>query len=399
MIRRALLGLATALPLAAQAPDQATTDPLYGLRPFRNPQENVATPQPLFRNLQLMVNRIEAIGADQMRFDEDGREVCDDPTWQRTREKVLGQLFNMATVFGLVMRDSRHPNDRRLAAYGAFLVDRVDHVFDLMKFFPGEPVRETREAALRRSIAFLRVHWPKNVEPDDGAVTDQAAEQAQYQVQIEPFAALMAEPDPRDQAQGLWFLKELCGIRDNVYPALLALARPRLGELLTSADPLVRQEARGFLQAADPEHREPPKADDNDALLAWSEAVLYDVFPPIRRVNEGRTDLFPSADLDQLVKVGRDALQGDAIGSTEQGRLQPGLYYRGFRVTRLPEPLDRLGIPVDAVITAVNGTPVTSGPDLLKAIETWLEHRHVLMVEFLVNRQSRAIEFRIKREQ
>ena len=382
-----LLGAALATAPAAQT--------YQGLMPFRSPQQNVEAPDDLFRDLQLMIGLAEKPGEFEVRFDDAGREASDNPVWLRTREVMKGKMFNMAAMFGIILRDSRHVNDRKLAAYGTFYVEDVGQVFELIAFLPGEPDRSIRQEAFRRAIAFLRVHWPKQKEPDPDVEPDpDYPPGAVHTLEVMPFIGLLNLDEVRDQAQGLWFLKELCSIRDDCHPILLFHSHERLRSLLVSKDRIVRREAREYLRWADPKHREPPAADASDPeLLAWLEAVVYDVFPPIRRVNKGRTDLYASKDLDQLVKVGREALETKAIGGMHLDKLRNGQLYRGFKVMRLPAPLDQLRIPLNAVVTAINGTPVATGEDIIKTLELWLEHKPVLMVEYVAGGKTHAMEF------
>ena len=381
------IALAAALP--AQVPE--------GLLPFRNPTKDVEVPRELFRDLLLMQATAQNPGDYEVVINHDGREHCTDPTWKKAHRSAMGKMFNMASMFGIVLRDSRHVNHRMLAAYGTFLVDDPQQVFQLIAFFPGEPVREIREAAFRRAIAFLRVHLPKNrPQPSD---QEHLAPTALYQLEAGGFVGLLSVEDPLDQAQGLWFLAELCDIRPDSAPALLGASQEQLRELLVSDNPMVRKEARHFLHRADPQHRPMPAVDADDAaLLAWLDAVLHDVFPPIRTVADGRTDLYPSKDLDRIIAVGREVLQQKSIGEPFQGRISAGLYYRGFRVARLPEPLDQLRIPVGAVITAINGQPVATAQSILDVLETVAKSQRMIMVEYVHAGGNHAMEYRLQQQ-
>ncbi len=345
-----------------------------------------------------MLELVQKPGEYEVRFDDDGREICTHPLWLRTREAIKGKMFNRAALFGIILRDSRLPNDRRLAAYGTFYCDDPAQIFELIAFFPGEPLREIREEAYRRAIGFLRVHWTKNALPREGVPPDpDYPPHALYQLEVGPYLALLEVEEARDRAQGLWFLGELCRIRADSAKTVFQHARKPVRALLVAEDRLVRQQARDFVLAVDPAHREPPPHDATDAaLLAWLDAVIYEVFPPIRSVSKGRVDLFPSADLDRRVEVGRVARSRAAIGEPEQGKLAGGVLYRGFRVARLPAPLDKLRIPLGAVITAVNGMPVATGAELLAAVEKGVPHRQVLLVEYVRGGRAEAMEFRLQ---
>jgi hypothetical protein len=158
----------------------------------------------------------------------------------------------------------------------------------------------------------------------------------------------------------------------------------------------VRKQVWGLLAAADPQGREAPGADAAaDAVKSWSEAVLYDLFPPIRLVSAGLVELFPSADLDQIVATGKELLARDGIGATATGTAG-GIFYRGFRVNRQPKPLDLLRLPANAVITRINGVPVADSKELLDTIENFVKRKQALVVEFIHQDQTKAIEYRYR---
>jgi hypothetical protein len=372
-------------------------DVVEGLRPFRHPSQDVQVPEELFRNLQVLFNISEHPEGHAITVNDQGREVCDHPTWQQKYDEVKRQLFNMATVFGLVLRDSSHVNDRTLAAYGTFLLDDPQPICELIAFLPGEPEREIREPALRRAIEFLRVQLPKNTDVVTGNGEPPAQPKARYSIDLGPYFALLAVDDYRDQVQAMWFLAELAQIRPETGPMILHYSKKHLREHLGSERELLRTQARTLLERADPKHRKPPAADaDRAAVLAWLDEVLYEVFPPIRAVSDGLTDLYPGADLDEIVAVGRDALSREAIGEPFSGKLKSGVFYRGFRVARLPEPLDKLRIPVGAVITNVCGRPVATGAEIVQALERWLAKRDDVIVEYAWNGDTRVMEYRLR---
>ena len=106
--------------------------------------------------------------------------------------------------------------------------------------------------------------------------------------------------------------------------------------------------------------------------------------------------LHQSDELDRVGEVGREALTTNEIGETASGKLSSGLYYRGYRINRLPEPLDKLGIPVGAVITSVNSQPVSSAKKLLDITERGLKDGRRVLVEFVLRGQSRVMEYRLR---
>ena len=68
---------------------------------------------------------------------------------------------------------------------------------------------------------------------------------------------------------------------------------------------------------------------------------------------------------------------------------------RGFKLQRVPEPLDMLQIPQDAVITAINGVPVSDSKGLLETLTKLLGNRRALLVEFIAGDKAKAIEYRV----
>ncbi len=371
-----------------------------GLLPFRNPSGNVEPPEELFADLQAMWNIRKGARRSEISFDDMGREIVDDPRWQRAYEAAQGKMFNMATVFGLMLRDSRVVNYRRLSAYGTFYATNPAHVFELIAFFPGEPEREIREGAFRRAIEYLRVHLPKNkpVTVDgDGEAAAGREPDSLYTLEVYPFVALLDETDFRDQAQGLWFLKEVMAIRPQGAKPILGACVDRLRRLLVSDNAEVRVQAREFLQQADPAHRDAPAEDAGDeALIAWLDAVAYDVFPPVRAMSEGLTDIYPSDDLDRIIEVGTDALERKSIGEPVTGRKRGGGTYRGFRIARLPEPLDKLRLPVGTVITSINGQPVATARSILDMLQISAKAKKRFFVEYVRDGVPMAMEYRLR---
>jgi len=377
--------------LAAAPPAQLPE----GLLPFRNPAKQVDAPEDLFRDLQVMLSIVNDPGDHRVEFDDEGVETCDDPVWQSKHTAVLAQMFNKAAWFGILLRDSQNARNRELAAYGTFFCDDPQQVLELIAFFPGEPVREIREQAYRRAIGYLRVHLAKNKDPDPEH-PDRGAEPL-YTLEVGPYVALLALDDVRDQAQGYWFLKEICKIRPESAINIFAPARSYLPAALLAKDKTLRRQARDFLQVVDPKHRSPPAEDaSDDEVRAWLADVVYDVFPPIRRINPGRVDLFPSDDLDRLVAVGRDRLQRKTLGTPTEGALKSGVLFRGFKVTVLPEPLNKLGIPLGAVITSINGEPVFRSADILGVCDRLSAGRRPIMVEYVKNREAEMMEYRLQ---
>ncbi|MEZ5966451.1 MAG: hypothetical protein R3F56_21625 [Planctomycetota bacterium] len=382
------------------------------LRPFRVPDKNLQPPLELYDHLRTMQAIVRAPGSYKIEIDREGREVCTSPAWRDARDKAEVAAARMGGYLAVVCQESGSAADRGLGFYGAYWVDSIQDTIAIMSLIPGEPVASIRADAMQRALAFLRVQLAKNrggsSDPRAPSPTEYAGNEATgsrvfnnpdaplYDFDVNPWCALLECKEARDQAQGLWFLSELVKIRKDQGPPTLALVQTLLPATLTHSEAEVRKQARAYLAAVDPETR-PVPADDAPAeqVRAWLEAIVYDVFPPIRRISSGLVELYPSADLDRVAATGKDLLSRDAIGSTASGTVN-GLYYRGFKLQRLPDPLDRLGLPTDAVVTHVNGVPVTDSKGLLQTIELFVARRQTLIVEYVAKEQQKALEFRLK---
>jgi len=359
---------------------------------FRQPSKTVTSPPAAMRELQAMWHLAREHGT---RVDERGREVCDHPDWMARREALEQEMFNLAASFGQIILDSNNVNDRRLAAYGTFYLDDPQHVFQLITFFAQEPDRSIREQAFRRAINYLRVYLPRDAQVDDGA--EAGTPRPLYTLAAYPYLQLLELADRRDQSQGLWFLGEVMEIRPDATTAILRETRRRARQLLVSEDPMVRRYARDFVRSADPQRRKVPAKDaSDDALLAWLDEISDELFPPIKRVSGGLVELYKSDELDRAGQVGRAALTTEEIGQTDSGKLGSGRYFRGYRIDRLPEPLNKLGIPVGAVITNVNSQPVSTAGRILELVESALETRGRILVEFVYRGESRVMEYRLR---
>ena len=193
-------------------------------------------------------------------------------------------------------------------------------------------------------------------------------------------------------------MKECFWIREELAVIWMERMVPRLRMFLASEDERVRKEAFGVIEAADPSRRPVPSMDSEfKDIEEWLNAVLYDLYPPIRVISSGLIDLYPSEDLDEVVKVGTELLARDGIGSARNGQTRNGVHYRGFHVARTPEPLNKMGIPIGAVITSINGQPVSGSARLLEIVKTELEHRVQLLVEYVHDGNLLAIEYRVRK--
>ena len=402
-----LVGLGTALPGQQDI-----------LSPFRNPRESVPIPERLsevFRQLRIMQSTAENMGP--VSIDELGREVCDHPRWKDAYE-ALRKHYVDPGFLSQVLRFSGSPEDRDVALYGSYFVDNPDYVLELIEHIPGEPVRRLREKAYARAINYLRVHLPRifgDLTEEEfsaldrpplgsavanalGITRDPQPDDSLYALDLRPFVQLLEKDSKSDQSQGLWFVKESFWIEGSLATIWMEQMTPRLRQFLVSEDERVRNESFGVIEAADPRRRPAPPSDsDPKDTQAWLDAVLYEIYPPIRVIATGLIDLYPSLDLDEVIEVGTALLLREGIGSVQNGTTKDGMYYRGLHVARTPEPLDKLGIPRGSVITNINGHPVGGSTQVLEIIRTELEHKLHFLVEYVHHGQLQAIEYRLRK--
>jgi hypothetical protein len=395
---------------AAQEPGAAAQQPRDWRLPFRSPDTNLVPPEEMYEKLRVMYEIARKAEPAKRSFDARGVEVIDDPAWQKLHDELM-QMPQDAGYLSLVMRDSRSVGDRAIAFYGAFYVPDAQVVLQLIEHIPGEPGRSIREEAYPRAIAFLRVHLPKT-NPGDleewlRTKTGPAGEKPprpgdpSYALDPTPFVALLGVDDTRDQVQGLWFLRKCVEIRPELAEDYLALSKEMLRALFVSREKMVREAAQEFVKVADPRHRTLPGVDaPPEEVAVWFEAVLYDAFPPIRRVSAGLVDLYPSDDLDQVVALGEKGLADGSLAQGAVGSTKKGGNYRGIAIRALPEPLDKLGLEIGWVITAINGTPVGSAAELLDLFRRTSHSRRSFLVEFVDSEgRTGAIEYRVRRAQ
>jgi hypothetical protein len=323
------------------------------------------------------------------------------------------------------MRMSKNNADRATAFYAAFFCKQPDYVCNLISHIPGEPERAIREAAFPRAIAWLHANLGKrfgdlsdeqkkaivSAMPEPGSPAAKAAGIVRkpvdadhlHDLRLIPFFQLIELDEPMDQAQGLWFLKEVFLIRKDLALLWLEPSLPRVRELLLSDNPKVVAQAIGLLAAIGP--KEMPKGTvvpepgaTPDKLQAFADLAIRELFPPIRNLNDAVVQMHPSPERDAIVAAGIKALEGSSIGDPAQGKTKDGMAYRGFRIARVPDDLKALAIPRDAVITAVNGAMVTDAASLLRAVREQIEHlKHprVLRVEYVLDGAPHAVEYRL----
>ena len=393
------------------------------LSPFRHPTDVYAPPDELFRLLRQMQAIAEAPAA-KTDFDVNGREIVDDDGWRAARAAVQ-QLGVDAAYLAQIMRLHKNAGERATAFYGAFYCDNVDHVLNLIAHIPGEPERRTRERAMPRAIAYLHAHLGRRfgdlgedakqamlaAMPQPGSPAAKARgitraprdEDQLYELRLVPFFQLLDLDNLDDQAQGLWFLKEVFLLRKDLALTWLEPALPRLRQLLAAGDSTVagkavRDQTIGLFEAIGPNNLTPAPVDDARALQAWADTASKSLFPPIRNLNDAIVQIQPSPERDALVAAGTKALETSAIGDPFAGRGKDGQYYRGFRVVTVPDELKALAIPAGVVITTVNGVGVTDAASLLRTVREQLDlqkHPRRLLVEYRRDDSLYAIEYQL----
>ncbi|MFK7740709.1 MAG: hypothetical protein AB8H80_10330 [Planctomycetota bacterium] len=387
------------------------------LSPFRTPSDVYAPPDELFRQLRIMQKIADRRAEDA--FYVEGRQHINDPSWQRAYKRVQEIGIN-AGQLAQMMRLHNNGMQRDTAFYASLFVDNVDYALELIAHIPGEPQRRTREKALPRAVEFLNEHLAKRF----GDLTDEQQQAARaaipeigspvakargikrapvetdalYALRLVPFFQMLDLDASSDQAQGLWFLKEVFTLRPDLANLWLEPALPRLRELMLSTVPEVHQEAIAIFQLIGPRDLEAPPSEP-EALLAWSKRASKQMFPPVRNLNNAIVQLFPSEERNAIATAGRNALQTSAIGDPFRGQREDGTWYHGFRIGYLPEELKPLAIPKDATVTTINGVPVDSAQQLLQTVERVLSKSNAsprrLFVEYVHGEKSHAIEYRI----
>jgi hypothetical protein len=421
MIRGIASGLfAALLPFAAAAAQQAkhVAYPQRDiLSPFRSPSEVHAPPDRLFALLRQM-RQIAEDRSSRKSFDDNGREVVDDERWRLARREV--ELLGIdAGYLATLMRYSKNGDDRATAFYAAFLCTNIDYVLNLIAHIPGEPWRTTREAAMPRAVEFCKVHLtrrygqlsdeqkrammlPKPGTPEArarGITRAPLDADPLHGLNLLPFFQLLDGDDALDQAQGLWFLAQVFPLRMDLALAWLEPALPRVQQLLLADDAKVVQQAVALLQTIAPPDLAPLPADaDNAARLTWAKRAEYGMFPPIRNLNDAIVQMQPSAERDAVAAAARAAIAASGTGEPAHGKTKAGLPFRGFKITHVPDELKVLAIPQGAVITTINGAPITDAASLDRTVRELLDqlgHPRRLFVEYVLQGDSHAIEYRL----
>jgi hypothetical protein len=418
----ALLVLTTSL---SSSLAQGGSDPLVAYperdwqSPFRTPSEVYAPPDRLFAVLRRM-RAMAADPAQQRRIDGEGREELGTDVWRELRDEAR-RIGIDASYLSAILRTSRNDDDRRTALYAMFHCEQPQLVFQLIEHIPGEPLQALRQEALPRAADYLRVHLRRRCgdlgEEQKKAILGQLPQPGSpaakargvtrlprdddplHELRLIPFFQLLDVDAAIDRAQGLWFLGQVFALRQDLALRWLEPALPRVRALLVDDDLEVREQAIGLLRALGAKDL-PAIAPDAEpgALLAWAKLAIRPLFPPIRNVNDALLLLLPSEERDAIVAAGIAALQSSSIGDPFRGRNADGSYYAGFRVATVPEALLPLAIPKGAVITAVDGLPVTDAASLLRTVGQRLElpgRPRALLVEYVLDGKTKAVEYRV----
>ncbi len=415
--RLGALALATAF-CAAQEPKFVAYPDRDILSPFRSPSDVYAPPDALFHQLHIMQALADRPDLHKD-FDRDGREVVDDARWHGARIEAE-RIGIDAAYLAQIMRLHKNAGERATALYAAFFCTNRDHVFNLISHIPGEPERKTREAAMPRAIAYLRANLGRkfgDLPPEEKAaiatsmpqIGSPAAKAAGivrapvdqdhlHDVRLVPFYQLLDLAEPIDQAQGLWFLKEVFLIRLDKALLTLEPALPRIRQLIASKDDAVRDQAIGLMQAVGGKDLRKPPVDDPAALPLWVDEASKALFPPIRNLNDAIVQLHPSPERDAVVAAGIKALEDSSIGDAFVGQNKAGQYVRGYRLVTVPDVLKPLAIPAGAVVTTVNGVGVSNAKTLLNTLREQLARKvypNVLFVEYVRGEETHAVEYRV----
>ena len=416
LLTTTLLALA-GVHLPAQEPKLIGYPQKDALSPFRNPTDVYAPPDEAYRLLRIMQTLADAQGAPKQ-FGTDGRETIDDKRWRQAHAELMQKGLD-AGYLAQIMRLNRNAADRATAFYAAFHVPNVDHVFELIAHIPGEPERRTREQAMPRAIEFLRANLRQrfgdlsqeqrdelvNAMPKPGSPEAKQKGLARaphekdwlHSLTLVPFLQLLDLDEAIDQAQALWFVKEAVTVRPDLGLMWLEPSLPRVKQLLLSSSPKVKEQAIGLVQAIGPKDLKAPPTEAT-ALLDWANTACKELFPPIRNLNDTIVQIQPSPERDALVDAAIAAVETSAIGDAWSGPAKDGRTMRGFRLLTMPKELAPLAIPAQAIVTSVNGVAVIDAKSLLSTVTQQLQalrHPRKLFVEYLVNGEQRAIEYRL----
>lgn len=331
------------------------------IEPFRVPmgvKDNIpAQARDLITDLTEMLRLSKLANHLQLTIDPDGREICSIKSWTQAYENVKANGLNMEGWLGKILREDDRFGTRQACIYGMFYFNDPHKIIQLISNLPGEPLSALREDGFERALRYMRVYY-KESKPLNPKYPDSGIVVPRYEFNPLPFFLLLDQKKGVDQAQGLWFLSEVLKIRRDLGRIYLEELRDRILKLLVSEDKLVRKNAVAFLAAIDKNQKRVPTSSATDAeLKEWYKALDYELFPPIRHVSSGRCDLYPSEELEELIKVGKRILVPVNF-PPGSARLRSGTHRYGIRLGRLPEPLNKLGLPINSVIVSINNHPI-----------------------------------------
>ncbi len=366
--------------LSWQRTENITIKRYPSLQPFRAPKgfdmtmlPNQRFP-PFWNDIAKLSGIRKAAPAGTVSFDRDGREVVDSKAWRETLERVRITNPKLEGQVGQVLRHSKSLKLRQHAYYGLFYFNDIQNVLDLAAQICAEPDHRTRQDGYRRTLKYLAVHLVESVPLVAGRYNSPV--KPKYNFNIWGFLQLpRLGNQPREQAEGLWFMTEVLRIRHDLGRVYLMEIKDVIPQLLSSPSASVRQETVKLLRVIDRnKHKVPTGNASAEQLLAWWDDIAYELLPPVEHVSTGKTILHPSKDLDDIIDVGKQVLaKKDMIGTVKTVSLDNGRLRRGLEIQRLPRPLHLLGIPKGAVITSVNTVLIEDSASLLNCLNKAVE--------------------------
>jgi hypothetical protein len=402
------LALPAALLLALSQSQQGSPQTRPG-PVFRTFSGELTLPTELINDLEQMrlfaeKHRLRPVeGGYVTSFDAEGRETCTDPQFLRLREAVGKRLERQAGWLGTIVRESPSIKARMAAYYGGFFVESVQDSVSLLSYLPGEPVAEIRQEGLRLALPFLERWIPAVQAPAPGEDQDAAAagrpatHPGGYLPDVRTFINLMRSTSSRDCALTLDVLERCLRLQRRACLPMVEVMAPEFRQCLRAGNEELVGACRRFLATV----AEDPAAAEGDAskLEQRLAAELKRLFPSIRVVSDGLIDLYPGAELDAVVRVGRQALDRGTLGA--HGEI-PATHnrprvIRGLVLSAPPAELKVLGFKPGDCILSLDGSPVQNCRSLLDHLEKAVAaNRKTFLVEYFSGDQVRAKEFRVR---
>lgn len=338
-----------------------------------------------FLEIMANLNHMQGVwkGAPDRGYDETGRPHTKQAGFERLRDKVTKQLARQGGMLKWILLNDRSPSRRRACFFGSLFVPEVQDGVHLLRYIPHEPQTTLRADAIAFSRAFLEKQL---AEPK----TDRQGRSRGYRYlfDVVPWVDLTRAPTATDRVRAFEVLTSVVRARPTVGSSIAAMMQRWIADNLTAKQPAVRKATRAWVEAFEPEAKMP--GDDRGALALWSR-ILRKHFPDVR-LRGGLCELYPGPDLDKIAEVGERLLRLDKLGKTKHVSIKTrlGTQHRvGVRLAAIPEPLDKLGMKEGDIVTAVNGTPITSCGDLLRVIERHLaKGNRTLLVEWIGKDES-----------